>query len=277
MKSNVTTEPGTSSGPRLKVVRKQSYFPPQHGAWAFIGLPIALGFVLAPWTPLLLLTAVSAIAAFPLSYFVMAIMRYPKKQRYVKPLVLWSALSLPFALIVLIARPWLIWVGAFYVVALCLNVVLARNKMERSFTNDAIFIIECVALIPVMWAIGSSSAGFTPAASNLGEAPASVWVTSALTFLVLIDSTLHVKSLIRERNDPRYQLASRIWSVISLVAAVALSVMVGWPALVVAVPFLYLIARSYVIAGKELKPGVLGVVELGAILLLLGAVAICAS
>lgn len=268
--ANVTT--GTKPSPPHRQVRKQQWFPPQHGAWAFIGLPIALGFVVAPWTPLLVLTAIGAIAAFPLSHFLTAIIRYPNKSRYVKPLILWAALSVPLALVVLVARPWLIWFGACYLIALSLNIALARNKRERSLTNDVIFIVECVALTPIMWGIGSGTDAIAPAASNLSLAPASLWVTTTLAFLLLVDSTLHVKSLIRERNNPRYRTASRAWSIFSLVAAVVLATAIGWPALVIAVPFGYLIVRSYALTGKDLKPGVLGIVELGAILLLFAAV-----
>lgn len=268
--ANVTT--GTKPSPPHRQVRKQQWFPPQHGAWAFIGLPIALGFVVAPWTPLLVLTAIGAIAAFPLSHFLTAIIRYPNKARYVKPLILWAALSVPLALVVLVARPWLIWFGACYLIALSLNIALARNKRERSLTNDVIFIVECVALTPIMWGIGSGTDAIAPAASNLSLAPASLWVTTTLAFLLLVDSTLHVKSLIRERNNPRYRTASRAWSIFSLAAAVVLATAVGWPALVIAVPFGYLIVRSYALTGKDLRPGILGVVELGAILLLFAAV-----
>lgn len=268
--ANVTT--GTKPSPPHRQVRKQQWFPPQHGAWAFIGLPIALGFVVAPWTPLLVLTAIGAIAAFPLSHFLTAIIRYPNKARYVKPLILWAALSVPLALVVLVARPWLIWFGACYLIALSLNIALARNKRERSLTNDVIFIVECVALTPIMWGIGSGTDAMAPAASNLSWAPASLWVTTTLAFLLLVDSTLHVKSLIRERNNPRYRTASRAWSIFSLAAAVVLATAVGWPALVIAVPFGYLIVRSYALTGKDLRPGILGIVELGAILLLFAAV-----
>jgi hypothetical protein len=112
MPANAKVSTVARPSPQQKV-RKQQWFPPQHGAWAFIGLPIALGIVVAPWTPLLALTSICAIAAFPLSHFLTAIIRYPNKARYVKPLILWAALSLPLALAVLIARPWLIWFGAF--------------------------------------------------------------------------------------------------------------------------------------------------------------------
>ncbi|MEI2729408.1 MAG: YwiC-like family protein [Candidatus Nanopelagicales bacterium] len=271
MPANAKVSTVARPSPQQKV-RKQQWFPPQHGAWAFIGLPIALGIVVAPWTPLLALTSICAIAAFPLSHFLTAIIRYPNKARYVKPLILWAALSLPLALAVLIARPWLIWFGAFYLIALSLNIALARNKLERSLANDVIFIVECVALTPIMWAIGSGTGALAPTASNLSLAPASLWVTTLLAFLVLVDSTLHVKSLIRERNNPRYRTASRVWSIFSLIAAFLLAALAGWPAFVIAIPFGYLIARCYLLNGKDLKPGVLGIVELGAILLLFAAV-----
>ncbi len=52
-----------------------AYLPPQHGAWAFLGLPLALGLTQATWTPWLLVLAVAWIAAFPLSYAALALVR----------------------------------------------------------------------------------------------------------------------------------------------------------------------------------------------------------
>jgi hypothetical protein len=42
-----------------------TYLPPQHGAWAFLGLPLALAAVVTPWNPLLPLLALGWIAAYP--------------------------------------------------------------------------------------------------------------------------------------------------------------------------------------------------------------------
>ena len=107
----------------------------------------------------------------PLSHFLTAIIRYPNKARYVKPLILWAALSFALALAVLIARPWLIWFGAFYLIALSLNIALARNKLERSLANDVIFIVECVALDADHVGDRIWHGALAPTASNLSPHP----------------------------------------------------------------------------------------------------------
>ena len=82
---------------------------------------------------LLALTSICAIAAFPLSQF-LTIIPLPNKARYVKPLILWAALSLLLALAVLCSA-WLIWFGAFYLIALSLNIALAPQMLERSLAT----------------------------------------------------------------------------------------------------------------------------------------------
>jgi len=67
------------------------YLPPQHGAWAFLALPLALGAVLAPASPLLLVLTVAWVAAYPLSYAALGLARARRKQRFVRPLVVWLA------------------------------------------------------------------------------------------------------------------------------------------------------------------------------------------
>ena len=49
--------------------------PPQHGAWAFLGLPVAAGTVVSPWSPVLVPMLIAWVAAYPASYFVLAVVR----------------------------------------------------------------------------------------------------------------------------------------------------------------------------------------------------------
>jgi hypothetical protein len=62
-----------------------------------------------------------------------------------------------------------------------------------------------------------------------GVSPVEVWVLVAVTALSLTGSTLHVKSLIRERRDPRFSRASQAFALLSVVAAGALAMAWGLP------------------------------------------------
>jgi hypothetical protein len=93
--------------------------------------------------------------------------------------------------------------------------------------------------------------------------PAQIAVLTVVCWLVLAGSTLHVKSLIRERRDPRYARASRAFAVSSLVVSVALAAKWGLPegwALVV--PFAALAVRAFLVGRRPARAMVIGLVEL---------------
>jgi hypothetical protein len=88
---------------------------------------------------------------------------------------------------------------------------------------------------------------------------------------------LHVKSLLRERRDPRFARASRIFAVACLIASPALAIAWGLPSgwLLVA-PFALLAARAFK-DWSGMRPGAIGMVELAAFVVVGLAVAGAAS
>src|SRR5665811_2441568 len=97
---------------------RSTYLPPQHGAWAFLGLPLVLGAVVAPGTLLLLVLALAWVAVYPLSYAALGLVRAKRPQRFRRPFVVWLAVVLPAVLVLVVARPWLVWVGLGYMAVL---------------------------------------------------------------------------------------------------------------------------------------------------------------
>ena len=252
--------------------RVGGWVPPQHGAWAFLALPLALGTVVAPRSLLLLPLAVAWVAAYPCSYAALGLVRARRPQRFRRPFAVWLAVVLLPAGVLVLARPWLVWVGAAYGVAFTVNIAYARRNDERALVNDLVFAGECAAMVWVTWATAAGGAGGRP--PPLEAAPGPVWVLTAVCALVLVGSTLHVKSLIRERRDPRYALASRIVATASVPAAAALATAWGLPGgWWLVVPFVALAFRAFAVGRRPLRPGVIGLVELGCFVLVwLGAV-----
>ena len=250
--------------------------PPQHGAWAFLGLPVIVALPLTSWTPLLVLLAGAWVTAYPASYFVLAIARdsasrHPDPGRYARPLAAWSVAVAVLGLPLLFAQPWLAWVLGGYLGAFMVNLAFARRRDERSLVNDIVLILECTAMVPVTWLVGFAATGSAPA---LDAVPTDVWIAMVAVALLLAGSTLHVKSLIRERNDPRYARASRLVALLSLLVAVGLAWAWGLPAgAVLVLPFAWFLARSMLLANPSMRPGRLGMIELVGFLLLAGAVA----
>lgn len=238
-----------------------SYVPPQHGAWAFLALPLVLGATLVPFSSRLLLLAVAWIAAYPWSYAAFGLVRAKRPARFRRPLLVWSAVVLPAAGLLLIAYPWLVWVGIGYAALFAVNLSYARRNDERALANDAVLVVECAAMVVVTWAVGTGSR--TWSAPPLASAPQELWILTAVCALVLIGSTLHVKSLIRERRDPRFARASRVVAVASALLSVALGAWWGWPGGAwLIVPFVLLAVRAFVVGTRPLRPAAVGLIEL---------------
>jgi hypothetical protein len=241
--------------------RKTRYLPPQHGAWAFLGLPLILGALIAPATPLLALLALSWISAYPLSYAVLGMIRSPHAERFRRPAGVWAMVVAPACAVLVVAQPWLLGPGALFAILFAINAVYARRNDERSLVNDLVFILECSAIVPIMWGIGSAASS----ASGRPDlpVPAEVWLLAALCTLVLIGSTLHVKSLIRERADPRYTSASKMYATACLPAGTALALAWGLPnGWWLLVPFVALALRAWRPMRGRQRPGVIGAIEL---------------
>lgn len=235
--------------------------PPQHGAWAFLGLPIVLGLTVAGISTTGLLLSVGFVVAYPASYFTIAYLRYPRRERFAKGLAIWLIPGAVIAALALWQRPWLLWVGLAYLIAFSVNLAFAKARDERNLVNDAVFIAECVAITPILWAASASDRGWAP--PSLAQAPASLWVLTAFAALALISSTLHVRSLIRERRNAGFARISQAFAALSLVAAVALAWPGGTgPVVSTALAFGFLLGRSLTMHARQFKPGVIGMIEL---------------
>ncbi len=250
-------------------------FPPQHGAWAFLGLPIILGAMVGGVTPLSVLLGIGFIVAYPASYFAIAILRYPRPQRFRKGLWIWGSTGAVIAVLLIAARPWLLWVGLVYAIAFAVNLAFARAHNERSLLNDAVFILECVAIVPIMWAINAGTTALTP--PPFVDAPTTLWTLTAFAALALVGSTMHVRSLIRERSNPRFRMSSQVFAGVSLIISVALAYPYGlWALLGTAVAFGFLLVRSLLLGRRPMKPGIIGVFELVGFILVAIAGGLCA-
>lgn len=243
-----------------------TYLPPQHGAWGFLGLPLFLGAAVVSWTPLLLLLALAWVAAYPLSYAALGLVRAKRPQRFRRPFLFWLAVVLPAVLALVVARPWLVGVGLAYVVLFMVNLLYAKHNNERDMVNEFLFAIECSAMVLVVWSIGAGGQSWNPPALHV--VPGQVWVLAVVCLLVLVGSTLHVKSLIRERRDPRFARASKVVAVLSIPVSVALANWWGLPGGIwLSVPFVILAARAFMVGGRSMRPGAVGLIELGGFVL----------
>ena len=262
----------------VRLSRRVSAVPPQHGAWAFLGLPFATALTVSPRSPLLLVLAIAWAAAYPVSYFVLAVVRdrssrRPDPGRFLRPMLPWSVALVTAGTVVLVLRPWLAWVMLAYAASFLVNVRFARRHDERALLNDAVFIGQCTAMTVVTWAVAVGDRSLTP--PSLTAAPAHVWVLTAAVAMLLAGSTLHVKSLIRERADPRFRRLSHGFALASLAASAGLAAWWGLPrGLLLIAPFAWFAGRSLALRGPSPRPSRIGLVELVGFLLLVACAAV---
>lgn len=241
--------------------------PAQHGAWAFLVLPVVLG-VIAGGASLTLLPVVATwIALYPFSWALTNRLTARRAERFDRPLLVWSLVVLPFVLAATLLVPWLVWVGVGYLVPFAANLGYARAKRERSLSNDLVLVAECVAAVPVVVGVASGRGGWVPPWSAM--ATSSVALAALVCLLALVGSTLHVKSLIRERNNPSFTRMSQAFAILTVPVVAAGSLLSGHDLLLV-VPFVALALRALFGHDPSWRPSRIGLVELLGLVLLAG-------
>ncbi|WP_344773475.1 YwiC-like family protein [Nocardioides panacisoli] len=239
---------------------RRQLLPHQHGAWAFLVLPLLLGLCVAGWSVLLVPLAFAWIASYPFSWAVAASVSMPRPERYRDAVVLWGVVSAAAGLVVLLQRPWLVWVLLVYGAAFAVNLDFARRRSERAIANDLLLVAECSLVVPVAAGVLAGGDGWEPPWSAMSGSAVLVW--TVVCVLTLVGSTLHVKSLIRERRDPRYTRASQAFAVASVPVAAALALVGGVPWWAVTVPLALLAGRALWLHDPTMRPGRLGMIEL---------------
>ena len=245
--------------------RRARVVPDQHGAWAFLVTPLVLGLTLSGWSWLLLPLLVGWVGAYPLSWALTGRLAAPRPERFSRPLLIWSAVVTPPTVLLLVARPWLVWAGLVLLAGFAVNLWFARARAERALLNDLVLVAECVVAVPLTVGIVAGEQSWRPPWSEL--VTAEVGVLALVCALTLVGSTLHVKSLIRERRRPVFGTVSRVFAV----ACVPVVVAVAWAAgfgLLLVVPFAVLALRALLVRAPTLRPGRIGMIELGCFVVL---------
>lgn len=244
--------------------KRQPLVPDQHGAWAFLLLPVLLGLAAGGWSTALPVVLVAWVAAYPLSWALTGVLAAPRPQRFQRSLVAWAAIAVPAAVGAALLRPWLLYAGGAYAAAFLVNLWFARRRRERDLANDLVLVAECAALVPIIAGL-SESDGWAVPFDVLGHRK--VVVLTLACALALLGSTLHVKSLIRERRNPRFAAASRSFA-IAAVAVIAAAVASAHVSVVLVVPFVVQAVRAFLVRDSRMRPARIGLIELGCLLVL---------
>ncbi|HYN56824.1 MAG TPA: YwiC-like family protein [Motilibacterales bacterium] len=246
----VAAAPSRSAEPVWRPV-----IPPQHGAWAFLIVPVLCGFAVAGASAAGWLFLAAWVCAYPVGYYLgrgltararrgsWTRLARRERTRALPWAVLTAALGLPLVL----TRPWLLAAAAILAVLWGGGLVIAARQGERSLANDLMLVAQAAVALPLAVAVVVGPASLT------GDLAGSVLEATVIVAAYLAGSVLHVKSLLREAGNARFRRANVAWHG-ALVLGTALA-SAWW-----LVAFLPALARA-VLLRPGMRPGAIGGVE----------------
>ncbi|MCM4084669.1 YwiC-like family protein [Paractinoplanes hotanensis] len=245
----------TTSTTRHKARRRtaRKYLPPQHGAWAMLLVPWLTGVLTAGfrWPHLPLLGA--WLSGYLLSYYALQALKTRRLSRVRPQLLLYGPLTAVLALVVVIARPQVLFYTCAYAPLLAFNAYYARQRHERALLNDLTSVLQSCLVVFV-------------AATVAGTGISEVGPAFTTVMLYFTGTVLYVKTMIRERGNPSYHRASIAYHVLALGVASLLTIPI-------AAVFLLLLIRATILPRYRLTPKHVGIAEIiASVLVLLSAV-----
>ncbi|MFF0739301.1 YwiC-like family protein [Streptomyces sp. NPDC004111] len=247
-----TAPAGPARREPVKPARRKpvKWLPDQHGAWAMLAVPFAAGtFLGSPtWLHLPLFGAwlLAYVTAFHLQQYVRLrrLSRNPRAAgRHVRPLLTFGAALAVLGAPLLVVRPWLLVAVAAALPFFAVNTLYAWRNNERALVNGLVAVVPACAVLLVALRLGGGTLtdGLEPAAACL---------------LCFSGTVLHVKTMIRERRNPRYLYGSVAYHGAALVGGVLLS---PWYAAL----FALCLGRAVLLPGREVRVRTVGLIELG--------------
>lgn len=241
--------------PRARDHRWLPTLPPQHGAWAFLIVPVLCAFAISGASLAGWLFLCAWVCAYPVGYYVGRALtarvrrgswtRLARREldRAVPWMVLTGALGLPLAW----TRPWLLLAAAVLAVLWIIGLLVAARMGERSMANDLLLVAQAVAAVPLTVAVVAGPA------TVLGSMAGATATCTAMVAAYLCGSVVHVKSLLREAGNTSFRRLNVAWHL----AAAALGALASpwW-----LVGFGSALARSLMLR-PGLRPGAIGGIE----------------
>lgn len=199
--------------------------PPQHGAWAFLIVPVACGYAVAGVSGPGWLFLVGWVCAYPVGYYLgRALTVRARRGSWTRLARRERARAVPWALMTAVAGvplvlryPWLLGAAALVAAMWGVGLVAAERRGERSLTNDIVLVAQAVVALPLCIAVVAGPQAL------VGDLAVPAAQATCVVAGYLAGSVLHVKSLLREAGRRSFRVASVAWHVALLLGSALLS------------------------------------------------------
>lgn len=203
--------------------------------------PWLLGAGVSGWRWVHLPLILAALAAYLTSWATGRWATSHAAPRFRRPALAYAVAAVVPALLTLALAPGLLWFAPLILVATAVQLVAAWRREERSLVNGLVAVAQACLL--------------TPVAAVAGGAP---WQESLPAFgaalLYFLGTVLHVKTMIRERGERAWYVATVAYHGAALLAASLIS---PWLAL----PFTLYLARTAILPRRVVPVPVVGAIE----------------
>ncbi|WP_345208242.1 YwiC-like family protein [Fodinibacter luteus] len=222
--------------------RGPGWVPNQHGAWAMLATPLAVGILASgpAWVhvPLTGFWFAGYFAFFATGLWLKA----RRRPRYLPPVRAYAVLAAVLGALTLALDPGLLRWAPLFVVPLGVGLVASARRDDRSLWSGLATSAGSSLMVLVAYDAGG------------GTDWARAWTLTAVVAAYFAGTVLYVKTMIRERGDERFH-----W--LSAIAHGAATVAMTWVDPWLVVVFALLTVRAAVLPAYRLSPKVVGIGE----------------
>ncbi|RBW68664.1 YwiC-like family protein [Bacillus taeanensis] len=223
---------------------KKLLLPKQHGAWVMVSLPYLIGVIVGgpKWIhlPLFIGWLFIYIASHPL---ILALKQKEKRADYLRWVIQYLGTAGLFLVYPLLNNPRLLLFGFILLPLFGMNIFFAKKRKERAFLNDMSAIIGLCLGGAASYVVGS------------GEWNETMLVIWGACILFFTGSVFFVKTMIREKKNPRFK-----WLSWGYHGALPVIVFISGFSLL-ALTYVPSVIRAIVCYGKPMAPKHIAIVE----------------
>lgn len=235
--------PATSTTRPARRRRAPGWVPNQHGAWAMLASPLLLGALAAGLAWIHLPLAAFWFAGYFAFNAASLWLKSGRKSRFARPVQVYAVLAAALGLLTAALGPALVRWAPWFLIPLGVGMWAAARRRERDLLAGVTTVVGSALMTVVAYHAGGGA--------DLHRAA----ILAAGQFLYFAGTVFYVKSMIRERDNPRF-----LWTSIGFHAASALllAVLAPW----VAGVFVVLTVRAWWVPRLGWTPKQIGIAEI---------------